>query len=223
MTDHQPHCPAAGIQGRLTAIYEALLAHFGHRHWWPGDTPFEVCVGAILTQNTAWSNVKRAIDNLKEAGALSVEGLQSLPERRIAELVRPSGYYNQKADRLRRFAGLLAKDYGGSLDRFFDRDAEALRRALLEFKGIGEETADSILLYAAGRPRFVVDAYTKRIFFRKAMLREKATYGEAQDLFEKYLPRDVDLYNDFHAQIVALGHHYCRPKPLCEDCPVRRL
>ena len=222
MTD-QPHCPAARVRRRLMSIYDALLAYFGPRHWWPGDSPFEVCVGAILTQNTAWSNVRKAIDGLKAAGALSVEGVHGLRVAKLAAIIRSSGYYNQKADRLKRFAATLVDEADGSLDRFFDRDTDALRARLLAMKGVGEETADSILLYAAGRPRFVVDAYTKRVFFRKAMIPEKAGYGEVQAFFERYLPPDVALYNDYHAQIVALGHHFCRPTPLCDACPVNGL
>ena len=215
--------PAANARRRLMSIYGALLAHFGPRHWWPAETPFEVCVGAILTQNTAWANVRKAIGNLKAAGALSIEGIHALDVAKLAALVRPSGYYNQKADRLARFVDVLVREAGGSLDRFFDRDADALRARLLAMNGIGEETADSILLYAAGRPRFVVDAYTKRVFSRKAMVPEKAGYAEVQAFFERSLPSDATLYNEYHAQVVALGHTFCRPTPRCDGCPVNGL
>ena len=221
MTD-QPHCPADGIAGRLDTIYRALREHFGHRDWWPGESPWEICVGAVLTQNTAWTNVEKAIANLKDAGALSIDAMATMPRETLAELIRPSGYYNQKAQRLGDFARWIASDYG-SLDALFDRDAAELRALLLARKGVGEETADSMVLYAAEKPVFVVDAYTKRIFARKALVADRASYAEVQALFETYLPRDVALYNDYHAQIVALGHHFCRPKPLCDSCPVRGL
>ena len=214
---------AANARRRLLSIYAALLAHFGPRHWWPAETPFEVCVGAILTQNTAWANVRKAIDNLKAAEALSIDGIHALGLAELAALIRPSGYYNQKADRLARFVDVLVDEAGGSLDRFFDRDTDALRARLLAMKGIGEETADSILLYAAGRSRFVVDAYTKRVFSRKAMVPEKAGYAEIQAFFERALPRDAALYNQYHAQVVSLGHEFCRPTPLCDGCPVNGL
>jgi endonuclease-3 related protein len=213
----------AATRARLLAIHDACLVHFGPRHWWPADTPLEVCVGAILTQNTAWANVAKALANLKAKDALSVERLHALPVARLAALIRPSGYFNQKADRLKGFVRVLVREAGGSLDAFFDRDTDALRARLLAMKGIGEETADSILLYAAGRPRFVVDAYTKRIFHRKGMIAENARYADVQAFFERHLPPDVALYNEYHAQIVALGHHCCRPTPRCDVCPVRDL
>lgn len=222
MTDFT-HCPAGSIEKRLLTIYEALLRHFGHRHWWPAKTPFEVCVGAILTQNTAWSNVKKAIDNLAEANLLTLKKLSAVKTDELARLIRPSGYFNQKADRLHRFACWVNDEFKGSLDLLFDLETENLREKLLAFNGIGRETTDSIILYAANKPKFVVDAYTKRIFHRKALVAKDASYAAVQELFERYLPLDVALYNDYHAQIVALGHNFCRPKPLCEKCPINGL
>jgi endonuclease-3 related protein len=201
-----------------------MRQRFGHRHWWPAETPFEVCIGAILTQNTAWTNVTRAIANLKEAGALSVEGIAGLELARLAELIRPSGYFNQKARRLKGFIRWLVERYGGDLDRMRRTRLPKLREQLLALNGVGPETADSILLYAANKQTFVVDAYTRRVFARHGLVRPNATYREIKDWFQVLLPKRLTLYNDFHAQIVAVGVHYCRPRnPRCQDCPLAFL
>lgn len=204
----------------LRSIYRALSRHFGPMHWWPGETPFEVIVGAILTQNTAWRNVAKAIDNLRAARALSPRGLRRLSEARLARLVRPSGYFRVKSRRLRSFLDFLFRRYGGSLTRMFRTPLPRLREELLGVSGIGPETADSILLYAGGLPTFVVDAYTRRVLQRHLLLPEDASYEETQSLFERNLPVDVPLYNEYHALIVNVGKEFCRPRPRCGGCPL---
>lgn len=204
-------------------IYRRLLEHYGAQHWWPGETPFEVMVGAILTQNTAWSNVERAIARLKAAAALDGASLLDLPDATLAELIRPAGYFNVKARRLKALCRYLAdEDVLDAPERLIDRaDPMELRRRLLGVHGIGEETADCILLYALGLPSFVVDAYTRRIFGRLGLLTGEETYAEIQTLFHANLPRDQALYNEYHALIVQLGKSVCRPKPTCRMCRLR--
>ena len=207
----------------LEEIYRLMLAHFGHRNWWPGDTTVEIVVGAILTQNTAWTNVEKAIRNLKESHALSIKHLREVPEERLAGLIRPSGYFNQKAKKLKAFVRFLDERYGGSLAKMKGAPLDRLRGELLAVSGIGPETADSILLYALDKEIFVVDAYTRRVFSRHFYFGENPSYDEVQERFETELPVDIELYNDFHAQIVATGNRYCRPKPKCEGCPLEHL
>ncbi len=211
------------IRTTLLTMHRRLSEHFGPLHWWPGDTPFEIAVGAILTQNTNWSNVERAIANLKEERLLSPKALYAAPQKRLARLIRPSGYYNVKAGRLRCFLEFLFDDFGGSLEKMFRTPPDELRERLLAVKGIGPETADSILLYAGGKPVFVVDAYTRRVLSRYGLVRDKADYEEIRRFFEENLPRDVRLFNEFHAQFVNLGKHYCKPKPRCEGCPLAKM
>jgi endonuclease-3 related protein len=200
-----------------------LRRSLGHQRWWPGDTPFEVMVGAILTQNTAWKNVEKAIQNLKAEKKLSPAALRDISVKRLASLIRPAGYFNVKADRLKHFIRFLFREYEGNLKRMFKEKGEVLRHKLLHVKGIGPETADSILLYAAGKPFFVIDAYTKRIFARHRLHSREADYGSWQKIFTQALPRRAALYNDFHAQIVAVGKDYCRTVPLCNICPLKRF
>ena len=207
----------------LIDYYHALLERFGRRNWWPAKTPFEVCVGAVLTQNTAWKNVVRAIDNLKEAAMLDPLILSRTPLDEIAQVIRPAGYYNVKAKRLGNLVDRLVGAYDGDLDRLFSLPEGKLRMELLSINGVGKETADSIILYAACKPIFVVDAYTKRVVLRHNLMGETADYDAIQDFFHCNLPRDVDLFNDFHAQIVAVGHHYCRKTPRCHECPLERF
>lgn len=204
----------------LMRYYHALLDRFGPRDWWPAKTPFEVCVGAVLTQNTAWKNVVKAIDNLKSALLLDPIALAATSLEDLAEIIRPAGYYNVKAKRLRNFVDHLVEKYDGELDRLFSLPVEALRMELLSINGVGKETADSIILYAADKSIFVVDAYTKRVLHRHGLISENADYDTVQDLFHRHLPRDKDLFNDFHAQFVAVGHHYCRRTPRCAECPL---
>ncbi|MCX7673834.1 MAG: endonuclease III domain-containing protein [Thiobacillaceae bacterium] len=206
-------------------VYHRLYAAYGPQHWWPGETPFEVMVGAVLTQNTAWTNVERAIAQLKSAGALSCHAILALTAEALAELIRPAGYFNVKARRLKALCALLAE--AGVAEDPGQLRATAplpeLRRRLLAVHGVGEETADSILLYALGLPVFVVDAYTRRIFTRLGLIAGSESYGRIQQAFESALPREVALYNEYHALIVHLGKAVCRPRPRCGECPLQAL
>jgi endonuclease-3 related protein len=204
----------------LAVIYHRLLSFFGEQGWWPAETPFEVMVGAILTQNTAWRNVEHAIARLKEAGVLTPEGLHRITERRLARLIRPAGYYNVKAKRLKALIAFLTREYGGDLQRMFREPLAPLRERILMVQGVGPETADSILLYAGEKPIFVIDAYTKRILFRHGMILDGASYGAIQDLFMRSLPADVTQYKEYHALFVRLAKTFCKTKPLCTGCPL---
>ena len=206
----------------LKSIYDALFRHFGPQYWWPGRTRFEVCVGAVLTQNTSWTNVEKAIRRLKAEKALTVEALHKVPEPILAEWLRPVGYFNLKARRLMAFVAMVVRRFDGSVRKMFAVETEALRRILLDTPGVGPETADSILLYAGGRPVFVVDAYTRRFLVRHGWLQADASYDQIAGLFVRALPADEALYNEYHALIVALGKHYCRSNPKCETCPLKR-
>ncbi len=207
---------------RLQQLFKLLHGHFGPQNWWPGETPLEVMVGAVLTQNTNWTNVEKAIANLKQAGSLSVRAMLDMDQARLAELIRPSGYYNIKAARLRNLLAMVQAEHGGDLDSLFGQPLDRARRQLLGVKGIGPETADSMLLYAGGLPIFVVDAYTFRILARHDLADESMSYFELQEIFMENLSADAGLYNEFHALLVMLGKHYCKKsKPLCEKCPVR--
>lgn len=205
-------------QTSLPAVYQLLYEQYGPRHWWPAETPLEMIVGAILTQSAAWTNVEKAIHNLKSNGSLSVEWLRSLPQAELAQLIRPSGYFNVKARKIRAFVDWLAEEYGGDLDRLFALEAPALRQELLSVHGVGEETADSIILYAAHRPIFVVDAYTRRITARLGLAPQKDTYAAFHALFMDNLPHDEALFNEYHALLVEHGKTVCRKRPLCGDC-----
>jgi endonuclease III related protein len=207
----------------LVRAYRILRARNGNLHWWPGRTPLEVIVGAILTQNTAWTNVRRAIAELRAARLLSVRGLREAGRPRIERAIRASGYFRQKTRKLEAFVALLDRNYGGSLARMGRAPTGELRERLLATWGIGPETADSILLYAFGRPVFVVDAYTHRVVTRHGWAPARVGYADLQRLFTDALPRRVALYNDYHAQLVWLGKHYCRTRPRCEECPLRDL
>ena len=204
----------------LTAMYRAMRAHFGHRHWWPGETPLEICVGAILTQNTNWTNVEKAIANLLAAECMTVVALDEMPAEALAELIRPAGYFNVKARRLKNFIAHVRRAGCEQVEAFLARPGAALRADLLTVNGIGPETADSIVLYAAGKPSFVVDAYTRRILRRHGLVGPEDDYEAVKALFERSLPRRAALWNDYHAQLVAVGKHFCRPKPVCEGCPL---
>jgi len=208
------------MRNRLLEIFDALLDAYGPRFWWPAETPFEVCVGAILTQNTNWGNVEKAIANLKGAGILSPEGLREVAVERLAELIRPAGYFNVKSARLKDFIGWLFREHGGRLESMFAGDWRRLRDELLKVRGIGPETCDSILLYAGHQPSFVVDAYTKRLFSRLGLLAEDAAYEQVRSLFMGNLPPDTELYNEYHALIVEHCKERCRKKPLCPACPL---
>lgn len=205
-------------------IYRKLNRHFGFLHWWPGDTPFEVFVGAILTQQTTWTNVEKAIAALKKADSLSIKKIANMPIKRLQLLIRPSGYYRQKAARLKAICKAVLKEYG-SLENLFGLESDELRRVLLSYNGIGRETADSIILYAAGKPTFVIDAYTKREMHRiNHKFDEDIDYDKLRSYFEQRLSRNLRLYKDFHGQFVELGKNYCRKSdPICSKCPLNGL
>lgn len=208
------------LRKRLLAIYEKLHKEFGPRYWWPADTPFEVIIGAILTQNTAWSNVEKAIANLKQRKLLDPALLNTLKIKRLAALIRPAGYYNIKAKRIKNFLKYLFGNFDGDLNKLLCLSTKTLREWLLGVNGIGPETADSILLYAAKRPVFVVDAYTKRVLLRHKMIKPDARYDNLQSLFMNNLPSRLKLFNEYHALIVELGKRYCKKRPLCRLCPL---
>ncbi len=212
------------INEQLLEVYQRLHDHFGPQRWWPGETPFEVMVGAVLTQNTNWQNVEKAIDNLKGAGVLSLEAMFALPAGLLAEYIRPAGYYNIKAGRLRNLLLFINNNHDCDLDSFFAQAPPTLREELLSVKGIGPETADSIVLYAAGQPVFVVDAYTHRILSRHNIIDEEYGYYEIQELFMDNLEEDAVLFNEYHALLVRAGKEYCKKsKPRCGQCPLNGL
>jgi endonuclease III related protein len=222
---------------QLRRAYKLMRRQFGHQNWWPGETPFEVCIGAILTQNTAWTNVERAIANLKAARMLEPARLFDLAEAKLAGLIRPAGYFNVKARRLRSFLRVLVEDFGGDLRRLFAGETSAVRARLLAINGIGPETADSMLLYAGGHHSFVIDAYTRRIFQRhdwhprsKVPSPKSAdSYDDLKALCESALNQRtgaarLDYWQDYHAQLVMVGKHFCRTRaPLCKQCPLKPL
>jgi len=215
---------AAPPSGELLRYYETLSGALGPMRWWPARTPFEVIVGAILTQSTAWGNVERAIVNLRSAHLLTPSAMLRVRTPRLAALVRPSGYFRQKAKKLKAFVRFLETEYGGSLERMFLTPTSELREKLLSVHGIGPETADSILLYAGKHPVFVVDAYTHRIFGRHGITDGKPEYEKVRAFIETSIPRQPELFNEFHALIVNTGKNWCRKSaPRCEECPLRPL
>jgi len=207
----------------LLDIYNRLTAEYGTQHWWPSETPFEVIIGAILTQSAAWTNVEKAINNLKSAAALSAEKMQNMPLTELAALIRPSGYYNAKAKKLKAFVSFLDEHYNNDLDELFASDIRQLRELLLAVHGIGEETADSIILYAANKPVFVIDAYTRRIFSRLGLMPTEASYTEFQRYFMNNLPADARMFNEYHALLVNLGKMTCRKVPVCNTCCLKAI
>lgn len=210
-----------GRPSDLMAYHRVLADKLGPQHWWPAETPFEVIVGAILTQNTSWKNVEAAIANLKREQLLSPLAIEKVSVPRLERLIRSSGYFRQKAKKLKAFVRFLRLEYGGALKRMFRTPTAELREKLLGVHGVGPETADSILLYAARKEVFVVDAYTKRILSRHGWTEEDVDYEEMRSLVENNLPRDVSLYNEFHAQFVQVGKNWCRPRdPRCSECPL---
>ena len=207
----------------LLDIYQRLYAAYGPQGWWPGGSPFEVVVGAILTQAAAWVNVEKAIENLKAAGALSPRGILDTPLAELARLVYPAGYYNAKARKLKAFVEMLFERHGGDLDRLLALPLPELRPELLATHGIGPETADAIVLYAAGQPCFVIDAYTRRVFGRLGLTPARDDYASWQALFEDALPPDATLYNEYHALIDRHAKALCRKQPLCAQCFLREV
>ncbi len=211
------------IREQLMEIYQTLSGHFGPQHWWPGETQIEIIVGAILTQNTNWGNVEKAIANLKVAGVLNPEELHRLEISELAQLIRPAGYYNVKAKRLKNFINWLFDEYDGQITDLDGTGTLQLRSELLTITGIGCETADSILLYALQRLVFVVDAYTARIAARHELIEPGADYEQLRELFQSNLPEDMQLFNEYHALLVRTGKQYCRPSPKCSGCPLEKL
>jgi endonuclease-3 related protein len=208
---------------QLTEIYQLLFDRFGPQHWWPGETQFEIITGAILTQNTSWANVEKAIANLKSARLLTPEKLYHIDTSKLAELIRPAGYYNIKTKRLKSFLTWLFQNYDGRLENLETLETNLLRTELLTVKGVGRETADSILLYAFGRPIFVVDAYTARVAVRHGLIEQDADYEQLRDLFQSNLPQEPHLFNEFHALLVRLGKEFCKPIAQCRGCPLEKL
>ena len=210
------------MKAKLHSIYKKLHAHFGPQHWWPAQTPLEVMVGAILTQNTSWRNVEKAIRNLKEKNLLDAQRLYRLPQDKLASLIRPAGYYNIKAKRLRAFLEFFCRDYQSDPNKLRRQDTASLRRQLLAVNGVGPETADSILLYALEKPVFVVDGYTQRILARHGLAKGADDYLKLQNLFMQNLKNSVKLFNEYHALLVKLGKEFClKNKPKCRTCPLR--
>ncbi|MEM3841549.1 MAG: hypothetical protein QXN59_02570 [Candidatus Micrarchaeaceae archaeon] len=202
-------------------IYSLLRKRFGFQNWWPGDTADEILIGAVLTQQTSWNNVEKALRNLKAAGALSVEAVSAIGIGRLERLIKPSGFYRQKARRLKSLCSKIMSY--GSLEGFFSMPIGELRRELLGLSGIGPETADSIILYAAGKPSFVIDAYTRRAMERICGVGASESYEELQEYFSSRIRRSTKLYKDMHAQFVELCKHYCKKsEPICAECPLRR-
>lgn len=209
---------------RVEEVYERLLTTLGPQGWWPGESPFEIMVGAVLVQNTAWRNVERAINNVRKAGLMNLHALYALSPAELATLIRPAGYFQVKAKRLRNLLAFVIDEYEGSLDTMFRTDRAVLREQLLAIHGIGPETADAILLYAGGLATFVVDSYTHRILARHGWIGYDADYHQIKDYFETALPADARLYNEYHALLVRIGKEFCRKSaPLCDECPLSHL
>lgn len=211
-------------------MYRAMRRRFGPRRWWPisddgnaSQAALEICVGAILTQNTSWTNVEKALASLYAAGCMGICALDETSPARLAELIHSAGYFNVKARRLKHFVAHIRKGFGDDVAAFLERPVGVLRAELLSLNGIGPETADCMILYAAGKPTFVVDAYTRRVLSRHGLAGADDEYEAIRRLFETALPRSVTLWNDFHAQFVAVGKHYCRPTARCDGCPLRRF
>ena len=215
--------PAAGVKDGINDIYRVLHLRFGPQHWWPGETPFEVVVGAILTQNTNWGNVEKAIANLKSEGKLNSRELHLLSVDKLSLLIRPSGYYTVKAKRLKYFVDFLMEKYDGSLEKMKKEEIAVIREKLLGLNGIGPETADSIILYALEKPIFVIDAYTKRVLSRHGIMAQDSSYEAFQGFFHSRLRKSVRVYSEFHALFVRLAKEYCRKVPLCGGCPLEGM
>ena len=207
----------------LHNIYNRMLAHYGEQRWWPADTPFEMMVGAVLTQATSWTNVEIAIARLKDADALSPAAIRCMDIEALASLIYSSGFYNAKARKLSALAQFLGDAYTDDIDAMRSEDGAKLRRELLGVKGIGEETADAILLYALGKPSFVIDAYTRRLISRLGIAPDSEAYSAYQKLFSDNLQQDTAMFAEYHALIVQHGKEACRKTPVCEGCCLRSV
>jgi endonuclease-3 related protein len=212
--------PVNTLSEKLNEIYQLLLKAYGPQKWWPAESPLEVMVGAVLTQNTNWQGVEKAIANLKRLNLLNPHKLELLPTEELSRLIKPAGYFNLKARRLKNLIGMVVETYGGDLDAMGQTETEQLRQELLQVNGVGPETADSILLYAFHNPIFVVDTYTYRVTSRHAFIEEEVNYQALQDFFMQHLPRDVDMFNEYHALLVRVGKLHCRRRARCEGCPL---
>lgn len=211
------------LSDRLNQIYKLLLKAYGPQKWWPAESSLEVMVGAVLTQNTNWQGVERAIANLKRVNLLDPHKLKAIPTEELSRLIKPAGYFNLKARRLKNLIGMVVEAYGGDLTAMGQMETAQLRQELLSVNGVGPETADSILLYAFHRPIFVVDTYTYRVTSRHGLIEEEANYQALQDLFMEHLPLDLDMFNEYHALLVRVGKHHCKRKARCEGCPLEPL
>ena len=211
------------LSDALTRIYNRLVEAYGPQHWWPEGSVLEVMVGAVLTQNTNWQGVEKAIANLNKNGLLSLDKLHHRPIEELAEFIKPAGYFNLKARRLKNLIGMVAEAYGGDLNAMGQMETAQLRQELLSVNGVGPETADSILLYAFHRPIFVVDTYTYRVTSRHGLIEEEVNYQALQDLFMHHLPLDVEMFNEYHALLVRVGKLHCKRKARCEGCPLEPL
>ncbi len=211
------------IRRRVETLYKHLEIHFGPTGWWPADTPFEMAIGAILTQNTAWSNVEKAIDNLKKSDCLTPTAIMASTKEQLEELIHPSGFFRQKSERLKRFCDYLIAKHGGDMARMARIPLKRLRTELLSINGIGPETADDILLYACEKPIFVVDAYTRRIFSRHSLVPADIDYDALQHFFHQHLPPDIQHYKELHGLIVWTGKYYCSKQPKCDGCPLHTM
>lgn len=208
---------------RLQKVYDRLYSAYGPQHWWPGDSAFEVLVGAVLVQSVSWKNVEKAISNLYAAEAMTPTAIHELSQAQLEQLVRPCGYYRVKARRLRNLIDWLMEQHDGSIEKMLQVETAELREQLLSINGIGPETADSILLYAAERPTFVVDAYTRRVLERHGWIKPGASYDDMKLLFEQNVVRETQFYNEYHALIVAVGHRHCSRTPKCTGCPLQKM
>ncbi|MBK8268372.1 MAG: endonuclease III domain-containing protein [Planctomycetes bacterium] len=211
------------MRRELQAIYDALLRAYGPRNWWPGESKTEVVIGAILTQNTNWKNVEKAMERLRHGNLIDWSRLRDIPNEELAVVIKPAGYQNLKARRLKNFVTWLWQHHGGCLDPLKDVPLDEIRKSLLSINGIGPETADSILLYALERPSFVVDTFTGRLARRHGLIHPAHTYAELKQLFELHLAPDVAGYNEYHALIVEVGKRNCGPTPRCAGCPLERF
>lgn len=207
----------------LMSFYQAMLDRYGPQRWWPGETAFEVLVGAVLTQNTSWVNVEKGIANLKNAGKLDAHAIDALSHEQLAELIRPAGYFNVKAKRLKNLIRWLCAEHEGRIESLEEYSIDRLREELLAINGIGRETADAIVLYALSKPTFVIDAYTWRILVRHKLIGPESDYEEMKDFFERNLVQDAALFNEYHALLVQVGKDHCKPRARCEGCPLERF